>query len=232
MTAVDAASDGAPDDGKGGAPDGGSAARHPPRAVRGLARLGLVARAGFYLLLAGLAINLLVGVSPGQGKGQALGQRAGRDGGQVGEGQGAGQANANGALTQVARAPVGFVTACGRGTRFRRLRGRPGRRSGRGPPVRPAAPGQHGGTGPGLPRRWAARPRRTCWEPRYGVGAAAAVDGGESHRPPVRTRPAGRRRPGGARDVRVAGRGSRPRPLRRQPEGRRDGRADRAAHHW
>ena len=60
--------------------------------MRGIARLGLVARAGFYLLLAGLAVNLLVG---------------------VGGGQGGGQANANGALTQVARAPVGFVLLAG-----------------------------------------------------------------------------------------------------------------------
>jgi hypothetical protein len=77
-----------------------------------MARLGLVARAGFYLLLAGLAVNLLVGVSRGQGGVQAGGQGGGQAGGQGG-GQAAGQANANGALTQVAHAPVGFGLLAG-----------------------------------------------------------------------------------------------------------------------
>ncbi len=91
-TAADADSAGAPDhEEPGAARDEQGRAPPTPRAVRGVARVGLVARAGFYLLLAGLAINLLVGV----------------------EGQGDGQANANGALTQVARAPVGFVLLVG-----------------------------------------------------------------------------------------------------------------------
>jgi hypothetical protein len=60
--------------------------------VRGVARLGLVARAGFYLLLAGLAVNLLVGTGGGQGDGQAT---------------------ANGALTRVVQAPVGFALLAG-----------------------------------------------------------------------------------------------------------------------
>ena len=124
-TAADADSAGAPQDEKAGAP-GDSKGRGPgdekggppgdengrppgavkaaagrdrmpapapaPTAVRGVARLGLVARAGFYLLLAGLAVNLLVG---------------------VGQGQGGGQANANGALTQVAHAPIGFGLLAG-----------------------------------------------------------------------------------------------------------------------
>jgi hypothetical protein len=92
-TAADADSAGAPDDAN---PDAGrdaeAAPPHTPQAVRGVARLGLVARAGFYLLLAGLAVNLLVGVGAGQGDGQA---------------------NANGALTQVAQAPVGFALLVG-----------------------------------------------------------------------------------------------------------------------
>jgi hypothetical protein len=98
-TAADADSAG-PNDEKGSAAgrDGEGPAPHAPQAVRGVARLGLVARAGFYLVLAGLAVNLLVGVSNGQGQG--------------GQGQG-GQANANGALTQVVRAPVGFVLLAG-----------------------------------------------------------------------------------------------------------------------
>jgi len=120
-TAAAADSAGAYDDETGGTSgdgngraggDGEGRAARPPRAVRGLARLGLVARAGFYLLLAGLAVNLLVGVNAGQGGGQAGGQGAGRVGGQLG-GQGAGQANANGALTQVAHAPVGFGLLAG-----------------------------------------------------------------------------------------------------------------------
>jgi hypothetical protein len=56
-----------------------------------VARLGLVARAGFYLLLAALAVNLLAAPHT--------------DGGR--------QANANGALTQVAQAPVGFALLAG-----------------------------------------------------------------------------------------------------------------------
>ncbi len=93
-TAADADSAGAPDhEEPGAARDEQGRAPHTPRAVRGVARVGLVARAGFYLLLAGLAINLLVGVE--------------------GQGGGDGQANANGALTQVARAPVGFVLLVG-----------------------------------------------------------------------------------------------------------------------
>ncbi len=94
-TAADADSAGAPDDeGPGAGRDEEGPAPHAPQAVRGVARLGLVARAGFYLLLAGLAVNLLVGVGNGQG-------------------QGDGEANANGALTQVVRAPVGFVLLAG-----------------------------------------------------------------------------------------------------------------------
>jgi hypothetical protein len=95
-TAADADSAGAADDEKPGAGrDGEGEAPHAPQAVRGVARMGLVARAGFYLLLAGLAVNLLVGVGNGQGQG------------------GGGQANANGALTQVVRAPVGFALLAG-----------------------------------------------------------------------------------------------------------------------
>ena len=93
-TAADADSAGASDEegsGAGGREEG--RAPHTPRAVRGVARVGLVARSGFYLLLAGLAVNLLVGVH--------------------GQGEGDGQANANGALTQVAQAPVGFVLLAG-----------------------------------------------------------------------------------------------------------------------
>jgi hypothetical protein len=63
---------------------GGGSAPRPPKPLRLAARAGLVARGLFYLLLAGLVLNLL------------------------GVGSGGGQANANGALTQVARAPVGF----------------------------------------------------------------------------------------------------------------------------
>ncbi len=59
----------------------------PARPLRVAARLGLVARGLFYLLLAVLAVQLAVG--------------AGGSGGSA-------QANANGALTQVARAPLGF----------------------------------------------------------------------------------------------------------------------------
>ncbi len=62
---------------------------HTPRVVRGVARVGLVARAVFYLLLAGLAVNLLLGVRGGE------------------------QTNANGALSQVAAAPVGLVLLAG-----------------------------------------------------------------------------------------------------------------------
>jgi hypothetical protein len=97
-TAADADSAGAHDDEKPGAGrdgkerDGEGPGPHAPRAVRGVARLGLVARAGFYLLLAGLAVNLLIG---------------------VGQERGGGQANANGALTQVSRGPVGFVLLAG-----------------------------------------------------------------------------------------------------------------------
>jgi hypothetical protein len=98
-TTADADSAGANDEeGSGAGRDGGGPAPHAPQAVRGVARLGLVARAGFYLLLAGLAINLLVGVGSGQGQG--------------------GQANANGALTQVVRAPVGFVLLAGAAVGF------------------------------------------------------------------------------------------------------------------
>jgi hypothetical protein len=93
-SAADADSAGAPDDEKpGAAGDEVGRAPHTPRAVRGVARVGLVARSGFYLLLAGLAVNLLVGVE--------------------GQGGGDGEANANGALTQVAQAPVGFVLLAG-----------------------------------------------------------------------------------------------------------------------
>jgi Domain of Unknown Function (DUF1206) len=67
--------------------------RRPPQPVRLVARLALVARGLFYLLLAGLAVNILAG--------------AGR------ERAGSGQANANGALTQVAQAPVGFALLAG-----------------------------------------------------------------------------------------------------------------------
>jgi Domain of Unknown Function (DUF1206) len=70
------------------------AARQPPRPVRVVARLGLVARGLFYLLLAGLAVNVLAGSGGGSGSAQ---------------GGASGQANANGALTQVAQAPVGFA---------------------------------------------------------------------------------------------------------------------------
>jgi hypothetical protein len=115
-TAADADSAGGHDDEKAAASDDGKdrargdaeGAKRPPRAVRGVARLGLVARAGFYLLLAGLAVNLLVGLNVGQGGGQSGGQSGGRSGG-----QGGGQANANGALTQVAHAPVGFALLAG-----------------------------------------------------------------------------------------------------------------------
>jgi hypothetical protein len=119
VTAADADSAGGLAEKGGGPGDGEDRARsdaeqvvrHPPRAVRGVARFGLVARAGFYLLLAGLAVNLLVGVSSGQaagqGSGQSAGQAAGQGGGQAARGS-SGQANANGALTQVAHAPVGF----------------------------------------------------------------------------------------------------------------------------
>jgi hypothetical protein len=62
---------------------------HTPRVVRGVARLGLVARAVFYLLLAGLAVNLLLGARGGE------------------------QTNANGALSQVAAAPVGLALLTG-----------------------------------------------------------------------------------------------------------------------
>ncbi len=62
---------------------------HTPRVVRGVARLGLVARAVFYLLLAGLAVNLLLGARGGE------------------------QTNANGALSQVAAAPVGLALLAG-----------------------------------------------------------------------------------------------------------------------
>jgi Domain of Unknown Function (DUF1206) len=78
-----------------GSADGGDAGgnRHsPPRTLRLAARLGLVARALFYLLLAGLALQLVLGVGP-----------AGRSR----------QANANGALTQVAQAPLGFALLLG-----------------------------------------------------------------------------------------------------------------------
>lgn len=61
----------------------------PPKPLRLLARLGLVARAFFYALLAGLALNVL---------------RAGSSGG---------QANANGALSGVAQAPLGFALLAG-----------------------------------------------------------------------------------------------------------------------
>jgi hypothetical protein len=119
---------GTPGDEEGAAPgdakdravrDAEDAVRHPPRAVRGVARLGLVARAAFYLLLAGLAVNLLVGVTGdqggqggGQGTGQGTGQATGQGSGQA-AGQSGGQANANGALTQVAHAPVGFLLIAG-----------------------------------------------------------------------------------------------------------------------
>jgi hypothetical protein len=63
----------------------------PPRALRLAARLGLVARGLFYLLLAGLAAQLAL------------------DSG----GSGPAQANANGALTQVAGAPLGFALLAG-----------------------------------------------------------------------------------------------------------------------
>jgi hypothetical protein len=115
-TAADADSAGPPDDEKGGTRgegkdrargDAEQVPRRAPRAVRGVARLGLVARAGFYLLLAGLAVNLLVGVGGDQG-----GQGGGQGRGQV-TGQGGGQANANGALTQVAHGPVGFGLLAG-----------------------------------------------------------------------------------------------------------------------
>lgn len=59
-------------------------------ALHSAARVGLVGRAVFYLLLAGLALRLLVG-PPG----------------------GAGQANANGALRAVAQTPVGAVLLVG-----------------------------------------------------------------------------------------------------------------------
>jgi len=62
---------------------------HTPRFVRGVARVGLVARAVFYLLLAGLATSLLLGARSGE------------------------QTNANGALSQVAAAPVGLGLLAG-----------------------------------------------------------------------------------------------------------------------
>jgi hypothetical protein len=64
-------------------------------AVKRAARTGLVARGLFYLLLAGLAVSLLVGVQDR-----------------------AGQANANGALSQVAQAPAGIVLLVGAATGF------------------------------------------------------------------------------------------------------------------
>lgn len=63
--------------------------------LRSAARVGLVGRAVFYLLLAGLALRLLVG-PPG----------------------GAGQANANGALRAVAQTPVGAVLLVGAAVGF------------------------------------------------------------------------------------------------------------------
>jgi hypothetical protein len=67
------------------------AVRRPPRPVRLVARLGLVARGLFYLMLAGLVLNVLVGVGSADGSG------------------GGRQANANGALTQVEQTPVGLA---------------------------------------------------------------------------------------------------------------------------
>ena len=64
-------------------------AGRPPKPLRMVARLGLVARAFFYVLLAALALNLL---------------RVGGAGG---------QANANGALTRVAQAPLGLALLWG-----------------------------------------------------------------------------------------------------------------------
>jgi hypothetical protein len=60
----------------------------PPQPIRLAARLGLVARGLFYLLLAGLAAQLALDSEGGSGPAQA---------------------NANGALTQVAGAPLGFA---------------------------------------------------------------------------------------------------------------------------
>jgi Domain of Unknown Function (DUF1206) len=79
----------------GASTDGASpdARGRPPKPVRVVARLGLAARGLFYLLLAGLAVNLVTG--------------AGRDRG------GSGQANANGALTQVAQTPIGLALLAG-----------------------------------------------------------------------------------------------------------------------
>ena len=74
------------------------AAGRPPQPVRLVARLGLVARGLFYLILAGLAVNVLTRGS--------------------GNGGGSGQANANGALTQVARAPVGVALIAGAAVGF------------------------------------------------------------------------------------------------------------------
>ncbi|HYJ75353.1 MAG TPA: DUF1206 domain-containing protein [Kineosporiaceae bacterium] len=69
----------------------------PPQPVRLAARLGLVARALFYLLLAGLALQLALGTGA-----------AGRST----------QANANGAFSQVARAPLGLVLLAGAAAGF------------------------------------------------------------------------------------------------------------------
>ena len=73
---------------------GGGGDSRPPKPLRMVARLGLVARATFYGLLAVLALNLL---------------RVGGAGG---------QANANGALTRVAQAPLGLALLAGAAVGF------------------------------------------------------------------------------------------------------------------
>jgi hypothetical protein len=69
----------------------------PPQPLRLVARLGLVARGLFYLLLAALALQLALdsGKTPGSA-----------------------EANANGALTQVAGAPLGFALLAGAAVGF------------------------------------------------------------------------------------------------------------------
>jgi len=77
--------------------ESGEAPSSPPRSLRLAARLGLVARALFYLLLAGLALRLALG---------------------TGLAGGSSQANANGALTQVGQAPLGIALLAGAAVGF------------------------------------------------------------------------------------------------------------------
>ena len=94
MTRTEDAGSSARGGGEGSERDGPD---EPPRPLRMAARLGLVARGLFYLLLAVLAVQVA--------------RRAGGSGG-------AAQANANGALTQVARAPLGFALLLGAAVGF------------------------------------------------------------------------------------------------------------------